>query len=216
MESLKHTLLSCDLLLTLRLISRMMSIIASLTQARYLAALSVTINVALVTLLYDSSSASQRPTFASNILALRHHYDSPTVPPLPRICCLIITAPQYLSTRAKAVNDTWGPRCDCYFFVSEFPRANMTPEQIRIGDRLPIAPIPNITVGYGHLTQKTTLALLFVYEHHRDACDWFVKADDDTYLIVDHLKTFLSKKNTSEAVTYGYNFKVTTVEDENA
>ena len=185
--------------------------ISSRTKASYLAVISMTINVALLTLLYDSPPTSQWTMNASGILALRRYYD-PAPSPSPRICCLIVTAPQYLPTRAKAVNDTWGPRCDRYFFISELPRGNMTREQLQIADRLPIAPIPNITSGYGHLTQKSTLALLFVYEHHRNACDWFVKADDDTYLIVDHLKTFLSKQNTSEPVTYGYNFKVATVE----
>ena len=81
-----------------------------------------------------------------------------------------------------------------------------------MADQLPIAPIPNIMIGYEHLTQKSNLALLFAYKHHRDDFDWFVKADDDTYLIVDHLRTFLSKQNASEPVTFGYNFKVTIME----
>ncbi|CAF4167781.1 unnamed protein product, partial [Rotaria sordida] len=34
---------------------------------------------------------------------------------LPRICCLILTTPKYFLTRAKAVNETWAPRCDRYF-----------------------------------------------------------------------------------------------------
>ena len=187
--------------------------ITSRTKACYLAVVSLAINAALLTLLYDSSLMAKWTPDASGILTLRRYFDlAPS--PSPRICCLIVTALQYLPTRAKAVNDTWGPRCDRYFFVSELPRASMTQEQIRIADRLPIAPISNITGGYDHLTQKSTLALLFAYEHHRNACDWFVKADDDTYLIVDHLKTFLSKKNASGLETYGYNFKVTTVERE--
>ena len=127
-----------------------------------------------------------------------------------RLCCLILTAPKYLTTRAKAVNDTWAPRCDRYFFITELPRENMTLEQLHISDRLPIAPIPGLLGGYDHLTLKTTLALLYIYEHHRDEFDWFVKADDDTYLLVDHLKAFLSKQKSSEPVTFGYTFEVRT------
>jgi glycoprotein-N-acetylgalactosamine 3-beta-galactosyltransferase len=171
----------------------------------------LTVIVTSVVFLHNSSLVVQWRAAASTILARQRYYDA-APSSSPRLCCLIVTAPQYLPTRAKAVNDTWGPRCDRYFFVSEFPRASMTREQIRIADRLPIAPIPNITSGYDHLTQKSTLALLFAYEHHRNACDWFVKADDDTYLIVDHLRTFLSKQNASEPVTFGYNFKVTMME----
>ena len=128
--------------------------------------------------------------------------------PLPRIFCFILTAPKNLLTRAKAINETWGPRCDRYFFVTEYPRANMTQEQINISEQMPIAPIKNITPGYDHLTQKSVLAFLFAYENYINDFDWFVKADDDTYLLVDNLRAFLSDKNSSDPVTFGYNFKV--------
>jgi hypothetical protein len=116
-----------------------------------------------------------------------------------RIHCLILTSPQYFDTRARAINLTWAPRCDRYFFISEY--SNDT-------KGLPIAPIANLSEGYGHLTQKTTLALHYVYENFRNDYDWVVKADDDTYLFIDNLKLFLKDKNSSEPVTFGYNFKV--------
>jgi glycoprotein-N-acetylgalactosamine 3-beta-galactosyltransferase len=116
-----------------------------------------------------------------------------------RIYCLILTSPQYFDTRARAVNSTWAPRCDKFSFISEY--SNDTKD-------LPIAPIANISSGYGHLTQKTTLALHYVYENHLNDFDWFVKADDDTYLFVENLKSFLKDQNSSEPITFGYNFKV--------
>ncbi|CAF2064629.1 unnamed protein product [Rotaria magnacalcarata] len=125
-----------------------------------------------------------------------------------RVLCLILTAPKSILTRAKAVHQTWAPQCDQYFFITEYPRETMTPEQIQFAEQIPIAPIENITAGYDHLTQKSTLAFLFAYEYYFDDFDWFVKADDDTFLFVDHLKTFLSEQNASEPVTFGYNFKL--------
>jgi glycoprotein-N-acetylgalactosamine 3-beta-galactosyltransferase len=116
-----------------------------------------------------------------------------------RIYCFILTAPKYFDTRARAVNLTWAPRCDGYSFISEY--SNDT-------KGLPIAPIANITPGYGHLTQKSTLALHYIYEHFLNDYEWFIKADDDTYLFVEHLKLFLKDKNPSDPITYGYNFKV--------
>jgi glycoprotein-N-acetylgalactosamine 3-beta-galactosyltransferase len=106
------------------------------------------------------------------------------------------------------VNDTWGPRCDRYFFITEYPDNNAASEQLKIAKQIPIAPIKNITPGYDHLTQKSTLAFLFAYENYLNDFDWFVKADDDTFLLVDHLKAFLSEQNTSEPVTFGYHYKV--------
>jgi glycoprotein-N-acetylgalactosamine 3-beta-galactosyltransferase len=84
----------------------------------------------------------------------------------------------------------------------------MTSKKLSLTQQLPIAPIKNITAGYEHLTQKSTLAFLFAYENYLNDFEWFVKADDDTYLFVDHLKTFLSEQNPLEPVTFGYNFKV--------
>ena len=126
----------------------------------------------------------------------------------PRIFCLILTTPKYFSTRTKAVNATWGRRCDGYYFISELHNENLTTEQMNIAKQLPIAPIKTIIGGYNHLTLKSNLAFLFAYEHHLNDFDWFVKADDDTFLIVDHLKTFLREQNSSEPVTFGYNFKI--------
>jgi glycoprotein-N-acetylgalactosamine 3-beta-galactosyltransferase len=121
---------------------------------------------------------------------------------------LILTSPQYFLTRTKAVNATWGPRCDRYFFITEYPGNNMTSEQINFAKQIPIASIKNIRAGYDHLTQKSTLAFLFAHEKYFNDFDWFVKADDDTYLIVENLKSFLSEKNSAEPFTFGYDFKV--------
>ena len=128
---------------------------------------------------------------------------------LPRVLCLILTSPKNFLTRTKTINETWAPRCDGYYFISE-PSTDKTPNsrEVEISKKLPIAPIKNITAGYEHLTQKSVLAFLFAYEHHFNDFDWFIKADDDTYLFVDNLRTFLSDKNSSDPVTFGYNFKV--------
>jgi glycoprotein-N-acetylgalactosamine 3-beta-galactosyltransferase len=116
-----------------------------------------------------------------------------------RIYCLILTSPEYFDSRARAVNSTWAPRCDGYSFISEY--SNDT-------KGLPIASIGNLSAGYWHLTLKTTLAFHYVYKHLLNDYDWFVKADDDTYLFVENLKLFLKEQNTSEPITFGYNFKV--------
>ena len=40
----------------------------------------------------------------------------------------------------------------------------------------------NVSEGRGHLTAKSMLAFRHVYENYFDKADWFMKADDDTYL----------------------------------
>ncbi|CAF3933746.1 unnamed protein product [Adineta steineri] len=112
-----------------------------------------------------------------------------------RVACFVLTTPKNFDSRTRAVNLTWGRRCDGLFFITE-------PSNDTQG--LPIAPIANITPGYEHLTQKVVLALQYAYEYHFNNFDWFVKADDDTYIFMENLKTFLSKQNTSEPVSFGW------------
>jgi hypothetical protein len=162
--------------------------------------------IALITILYTSSSTNK---YSFNIFKIQfHHSDNNSHTPSTRILCLILTAPVHFLTRAKAVHETWAPRCDRYFFITEYPQNNATSKQLEFIKQIPVAPIKNITPGYDHLTQKTTLAFLFAYENYFDDIDWLVKADDDTFLIVDNLKAFLSEQNSSEPITFGYNFKV--------
>ncbi len=68
-----------------------------------------------------------------------------------RIHCLILTSPKYFDTRARAVNLTWAPRCDRYFFIAKY--SNDT-------KGLPIAPIGNLSEAYSRLTIKTTSATI--------------------------------------------------------
>jgi hypothetical protein len=163
-------------------------------------------SIILITILYINSPTNYH--YTNPIQIHFYHSENRSHTSSPRVLCLILTTPKNFLTRAKAVNDTWAPRCNRYFFVTEQAQETLTPEQLIFTKQVPIAPIKNITGGYDHLTQKSTLAFFFAYENYLNDFDWFVKADDDTYLIVDHLKAFLSEQNCSEPVTFGYNFKV--------
>jgi glycoprotein-N-acetylgalactosamine 3-beta-galactosyltransferase len=121
---------------------------------------------------------------------------------------LILTSPENYLTLTRAVHQTWASRCDQHFFISEPSQENMTNEQKQFAKEISIAPIHDIKFGYDKLIQKMTLAFLFAYKNYFHDFDWFVKADDDTFIIVENLRDFLRKQDASEPVTFGYNYKV--------
>ena len=42
--------------------------------------------------------------------------------------------------------------------------------------------------------------------------DWFMKADDDTFVVVENLKHLLSNYSTNDPIHFGHNFKYLGVE----
>ena len=47
------------------------------------------------------------------------------------------------------------------------------------------------------------LGFQHAFEKHFDEADWFLKSDDDTYVVVENLKFMLAEYNTSEPMWFG-------------
>jgi len=122
-----------------------------------------------------------------------HRYKSATKE--TRILCWIMTSPTNLPVKGKAIKETWGKRCDILLFMSsktdpDFPAVGLDVEE-----------------GRSKLWDKTRAAFKYVYEHHFHDAEWFVKADDDTYMIIENLRYLLSNLNTSEPHFLGRYFQ---------
>ena len=111
-----------------------------------------------------------------------------------RVLCWVMTSEKNLYTKAVHVRATWTRRFNKVLFASEHKDA-----------RFPTIDI-NVKAGRGHLTMKTMTTFDYVYKHHYNDADWFMKADDDTYVFVENLRYFLSSQNASEPVYFGYKF----------
>ena len=112
-----------------------------------------------------------------------------------RVVCWVMTQPANHALKARTVKYTWGHRCNKVLFMS-------TTED----PSLPTVALP-VREGREHLWDKTKAAFQYIYDNHLDDGEWFMKADDDTFVIVENLRYFLSAKNYSAAEYYGCRFK---------
>ncbi|XP_051153513.1 glycoprotein-N-acetylgalactosamine 3-beta-galactosyltransferase 1 isoform X2 [Leptopilina boulardi] len=112
-----------------------------------------------------------------------------------RILCWIMTGPKNHQTKAKHVKATWGKRCNVLLFMSS-----------EKDDSLPAIALP-VKEGRNNLWGKTKEAFKYSYEHYKDNIDWFIKADDDTYVIVENLRYMLSSYSSASPLYFGCRFK---------
>lgn len=107
-----------------------------------------------------------------------------------------MTHPKNLYTKAIHIKNTWAKRCDVTLFV---------PGENYKDPNFPIIEL-NSAAGRSHLSNKTWGAFDHIYKHYVNKADWFLKADDDTYVIVENLRYFLSNKDTNKPLIFGHHF----------
>ncbi|XP_014877246.1 glycoprotein-N-acetylgalactosamine 3-beta-galactosyltransferase 1 [Poecilia latipinna] len=111
-----------------------------------------------------------------------------------RILCWIMTGPRNLESRTKHVKQTWGKHCHHILYMSsvktDFPTVEL-----------------NVSEGRENLYWKTIRALQYIHQHHQDKANWFLKADDDTFVVIENLQYILSKLDPEKPLYLGRRFK---------
>lgn len=98
-----------------------------------------------------------------------------------------------MESRTKHIKETWAKRCDKVLYMSsvetDFPTVGL-----------------NVSEGRDNLFWKTIRAFQYIHQHHLDEADWFLKADDDAFVVVENLRYILSKYDTEKPVYFGRRF----------
>ena len=102
-----------------------------------------------------------------------------------------MTQPANIEKKARHVKETWGRHADILLFMSSKEDKSLPAIGLGTGE------------GRGNLTEKHMKAFQYVHDHYLDKADWFMKADDDSYVIFENLYQFLMDKNINEPIWYG-------------
>ncbi|KAF0989405.1 hypothetical protein HZS_176 [Henneguya salminicola] len=108
-----------------------------------------------------------------------------------RILCLVLTHPTK-EADVKSIQETWGPKCTKIFFFS-------IPFKID-------AHLVSLNITHesrSNLWEKVRQMFIFAHDNFINDYDWFIKADDDTYVIMENLKYFLSQYNPNQSYYFG-------------
>ncbi|GMR62787.1 hypothetical protein PMAYCL1PPCAC_32982, partial [Pristionchus mayeri] len=101
---------------------------------------------------------------------------------------------------AQAVNETWLKRCDHGVLFTDAPFA----KEKNIPYRTLFAGIPDT---YDILFHKSRFAFYYISEIMRADFDWIVQANDDTYMIVENLRTYLRTLDPNLPYYLGFRLK---------
>lgn len=154
----------------------------------------------------------------TNMNVIREHHDeidntiAKELEQKVKVLCWVMTGPKNHESKAKHVKATWGKRCNMLLFMSSKEgKLNRTfsygfANLVVSDNNLPAVGLP-VGEGRENLWAKTKEAFKFLYENYLDKYDWFMKADDDTYVIVENLRRLLEPYNPDEGHYFGLRFK---------
>ena len=101
-----------------------------------------------------------------------------------KVLCFIPIISTDHNAKAFDVRQTWGKRCDKLLFASNVTDVDIGAIKIDI-------PIED----WQHLWEKQRETMRYIWQVYGDEYDWFLKADLDTFVIMENLKAYLASKD---------------------
>lgn len=128
-----------------------------------------------------------------------------------------MTCPENYKTKAQFVKLSWGRRCDKLLFMSmvnEDLNKIIRNNKCKCADsHLDTIALP-VQEGRKYLWSKTKEAYKYIYENHMRDADWFLKADDDTYVVVENVKLMLQSYDALDPWYFGCKFKLPNLKEQ--
>ena len=110
-----------------------------------------------------------------------------------KILCWIMISPEFHQTRGVHIKNTWGKKCNKLLFMSSEYDAD-----------LGTIVLPETHEKKNHLWSKTKKSFQFIHDHHLNDYDWFMKADDDTFMIMENVREMLHQYRAQTSLYFGY------------
>jgi hypothetical protein len=104
--------------------------------------------------------------------------------------------PDKLNTRARGINNTWGQQCDSLLFATTSDTSSHGLAW------LPLV-IPEEPDRRSYLWFKSQQAWAKLYSTVLADFDYFIRADDDTYMHMHNLRAFLSQRDPADPEYFG-------------
>ncbi|CAD6996687.1 unnamed protein product [Ceratitis capitata] len=111
-----------------------------------------------------------------------------------RVLCMVLTTHAQHQARAAHVKATWGKRCTRLVFLS-------SETDVDLGA---ISVVSKAHDTYDLLWYKIRQGLRHVYVRYYGDYDWYLKADDDTYVIMENLRYSLYPYQSDMPLVFGY------------
>ncbi|XP_052280822.1 glycoprotein-N-acetylgalactosamine 3-beta-galactosyltransferase 1-like [Dreissena polymorpha] len=148
-----------------------------------------------------------------------------------RVFCWILTTKSGTFSKAAGINATWAPRCNKHvFFASASGEESIithaplphgaTPMQKKEYKTATGNTFKTVSMGtdimfidtqegYDNLTEKFREILQLLNLQEMEHFDWFLKADDDTYVIMENMRFLLKGLNPETPAYLGYQLEPT-------
>eukprot|EP00053_Salpingoeca_punica_P014568 m.132659 g.132659 ORF g.132659 m.132659 type:complete len:538 (-) comp16491_c0_seq1:636-2249(-) len=119
-----------------------------------------------------------------------------------RLLCWVMTHNKNHNTKAMAIKNTWGAGCNTLLFMTNEEHDALNTVVLDLGRK----------ESRETLWRKSIKAWMYVYSNYIDQYDWFMRADDDTYVMMDNLREFLDGYNASTPHYFGKRMVVNNVQ----